>query len=67
MNWGALIGALVRELLKLLPKDAVKAFIDGGLDRLEDHVVKTENKVDDAAVLPLCAKIREIFDIPDND
>ena len=54
-------------ILAQLKPEILKEVIDKGLDVIEDKVAKTPNKIDDAIVLPLCAKIREAFDIPDND
>ncbi len=54
-------------VLEQLNSDVLKKVIDTGLDVVEDKVAQTPNKIDDAIVLPLCKKIREAFDIPDND
>ena len=58
-----MIGALVTALLKLLTPDLVKSGLDKLLDVIEDAVEKSPNKVDDAIVLPLCKKLREILNI----
>ena len=42
-------------------------FIDGGLDWIEDKVEASVNKVDDAAVLPMCNLIRTVLRVPDDD
>ena len=54
-------------LLTLVKKEQAKVLGDKLLDTLEDFVKDTENKVDDAIVLPLILKAREVLDIPDND
>jgi len=46
--------------------EAAKGFIDGVLDKVEDHIAETDNKVDDA-VLPFIQSFRDAFNIPDND
>ena len=62
-----LIAQLVNALLMILNEEVMKKAIDNLLDFIEDFVADTENKVDDALVLPLCRRIRETFDVPDND
>lgn len=57
MNPG-LISALLESLIRLLPKDILKKSIDNLLDYIEDLVTKSNNKWDDAAVLPLIAALR---------
>ena len=54
-------------LLTLVKKEQAKQLGDKLLDTLEDFVKDTENKVDDAIVLPLILKAREILDIPDGN
>lgn len=58
---------LMPALLKLLKPEILKSAIDAMLDKIESAVEGSENKVDDAMVLPLCKVIRESFNIPDND
>jgi hypothetical protein len=62
-----LIAQLVNVLLNILSNDVMKLAVDKMLDFVEDYVTDTTNKVDDALVLPLCRRIRETFDVPDND
>ena len=59
--------AMIELVLMMLSKDVLKKCVDALLDVIEDATSATENKVDDALVLPLCARIREAFNIPDND
>lgn len=37
------------------------------LDKLEEFVVRTDNKIDDAIILPVIKGLRVIWDIPDED
>jgi len=62
-----LISQIINIILTLLPKDKFKELVDALLDKIEDMVANSENKIDDAIVLPLCAKVRELLDVPDND
>lgn len=64
MKFAAQIIALV---LSMLTKEQAKEFVDKMFDFVEDKVNATENKWDDTLILPLIAKAREAFDIPDND
>jgi hypothetical protein len=60
------IQVFVTALIAKLDEEAVKSFIDAGLDKIEDMVEKSETKVDDA-LLPVARQFRAIFDVPDND
>ena len=63
-----ILKALIESLLELLPADKVKEALDKGLDKIENKVKESGNKIDDMIVLPLIKKlIREPFDIKDND
>lgn len=46
--------------------EAVKGWIDGLIDIIEDKIEASENQIDDQA-LPLIRNIREALNIPDND
>jgi len=59
--------SMIELLLMMLSKDVLKKCVDTMLDIVEDATVKTENKVDDALILPLCERIRETFNVPDDD
>jgi hypothetical protein len=50
---------LFGSILKKLPSDIVKKALDKGLDAIEDAVEKSENKVDDALVLPAIKFLRQ--------
>lgn len=58
---------LVSALIIKLDEKTIKAGFDGLLDIIEDAVVKSENTMDDAIVLPICDQIRRALDVPDND
>jgi len=62
-----IIAQIISLILTLLSKEQGKKLIDGLLDTVEDWATNTENKIDDAIILPLCKKAREILDVPDND
>jgi hypothetical protein len=47
--------------------DLKDMFVDAGLDHVEDTVEASENKLDDAVILPLCALVRKVLNVPDND
>ena len=63
----ALLMMLVQSLLESLTPEMLKAAADKLLDFAEDKVADSETKIDDTIVLPICAMIRESFNIPDND
>jgi len=60
-----LFGMLINILLSVLTPELMKDFADMALDFVEERVLGTKSKVDDALVLPVCAMIRKTFDIPD--
>lgn len=60
------ISSLLTNLLKILPKDLMKSFINTGLDMIQDLVVASTNKIDDTIVLPIIKLIRVSFDIPED-
>lgn len=62
-----LITMLISLILQLFTPELLKSFADTVLDWVEDKVLGSASKVDDALVLPLCNMIRSAFDIPDND
>ena len=62
-----IITSILSAILALLSEDKFKAVVDSLLDKVEDLVEKSDNKIDDAIVLPLCKKLRELLDVPDND
>lgn len=62
-----LISNLVKILIGMMNAEVLKKFADMLLDFVEDFVLETGSKTDDAVILPLCAIIRNVFDIPDDD
>ena len=58
---------LLPAMLKLLKPEILKKAVDALLDVIENSVEKSENKIDDIIVLPLCKLIRDTFGIEDND
>ena len=62
-----LIGSLITALLKVLPEDAIKEGLDAFLDKIENAVQKSGNKIDDTIVLPILNIIRKQLNIEDND
>ena len=67
LNYSTTLTNMVTAILSLLDDQTVKEFIDAGFDRIEDLVKASDNKIDDAVVLPMMAKIRQIIGVPDND
>ena len=58
---------LIPLLLGWLTVEQLKKFADMAFDFVEDAVAATDNPYDDAIVLPVIARLREAYDIPDND
>ncbi len=54
---------IIPALLKLLTPDILKKAVDAMLDKIEESVKASENKVDDVLVLPLIKVIRNTFNI----
>lgn len=52
-------------IFSMVTPEVAKKAIDAALDAVEDAVAKSDNKIDDALVLPLITKIREILGVPD--
>lgn len=63
-----LLGAIMESLAEEFPKERIVAAVDRGLDKVENMVEASDNKIDDMIILPLIKKaIREPFGIADND
>lgn len=58
---------LVGEMLVRLKAEDIKAWIDKGLDMLENKIAETPNQTDDAVVLPMIGVLRNALNVPDND
>jgi hypothetical protein len=61
------VQAIIGLVTSYLTKEQLKEFVDMAFDFVEDAVQKSENPYDDAIVLPVIKKLRDAFDIPDND
>ena len=61
------IQQLISALLIKLDPETIKIGADAMLDAIENAVEKSENKFDDAVVLPLAQQLRLAFDVPDED
>jgi hypothetical protein len=59
--------ALIGMFVNLLSPENLRKFADLVLDAIENKVEATENKWDDAVILPMCQTVRDAFNIPDND
>ena len=63
-----ILTTLVSSLLENLPPEDVRKAADIALDKVEEAVMASPNKIDDAIVLPLIQNcIRKPFGIEDND
>lgn len=59
--------SIVTALVAALPDEALKKVADAAIDAAENLIEKTPTHIDDMIVLPLINKVRDVFDIPDND
>ena len=62
-----LLEMLVMLISLMADATLMREFADMVLDWAEDRAVLSENTLDDKIVLPLCQKIRDTFNIEDND
>lgn len=62
-----ILKALIPFILSMLTKEQLKKFADMALDFVEDAVQSSENTIDDVIALPIIKRLRDTFDIPDND
>lgn len=62
-----LVKQILTLILSMLKPEQFKKLVDALLDKIEEIVSDSENKIDDALVLPLCRKARELLDVPDDD
>jgi hypothetical protein len=60
-----IIVMLLKALMTMATEERLKNIADKILDLAENEVLKTANKYDDAIVLPLCAMLRNAFNIKD--
>jgi hypothetical protein len=54
-------------LTTLLPDDLIKELLDDLLDKAEERIADSATPYDDAILLPIIARARQLFDIPDGD
>lgn len=59
--------SVINVLLTLLPKELGKQLLDQAFDWLEDQIADSSTEWDDAVLLPIVKKARDILDIPDQD
>lgn len=62
-----LLQLLITTLMTFFSEDLMKKFADTLLDFVEDKVAGSKSTLDDRLVLPLCARVRQAFNIPDDD
>lgn len=60
-----ILSTLIALIMRNLTPELLKTFADQILDWVENAVEESENKLDDATILPLCNMVRKAFDIPD--
>lgn len=60
-----LLTKFMEVILGMLAGDELKRFADFMLDKVEEFAKKSDTKIDDATVLPLCALLRKVFSVPD--
>ena len=69
--WKVMLPMIVEKvgafLTAVLSPEKLREYGDKILDLIEDLVDSTETEIDDALVEPLVKRIRETFNIPDND
>ena len=63
----ALIQSFWSVVLSMYGEEEVKEIIDAAIDKVEDKIEASENKIDDWMLMPPIKALREYFDIPDND
>lgn len=60
-----MLKALMSIVVKTLSEELLKKLADKIIDFVEDAVIDSDNKIDDAVVLPILKQVREAFDIKD--
>ena len=63
----SVLSALIPIILGLLTPHQLRRFADMAMDFVEDAVQDSTNKVDDIVVLPILQRLRDTFNIPDDD
>ena len=62
-----ILTGLIPIILSLLTPGQLRKFADMAMDFVEDAVQDSTNKIDDVVVLPVLKRLRETFNIPDDD
>jgi len=62
-----IVTQIISTILAILPKEKFKEIVDALFDTLEDKIAKSETKIDDAILIPLINKARELLNVPDDD
>lgn len=62
-----LLQLLFSALMTFCSEEMLKRVADTLLDFVENFVEGTKSPIDDMLILPLCNKVRRVFDIDDND
>ena len=63
----AIVNAMLPTLMALIPDDIMKIALDKLIDSIEDAIVQSETRIDDALVLPILSALRVKLQVPDND
>ena len=63
----SVLNALIPIILGLLTPDQLRRFADMAMDFVEDAVQDSTNKIDDIVVLPILQRLRDTFNMPDDD
>lgn len=56
---------IVGKIIKNLPEEKAKSFIDDLIDIIEKHIERSPGTIDDA-LLPLISFMRRVIDVPDD-
>jgi len=59
--------ALLGIALSFLTTEQLKKFADMAFDFIEDAIQESENQYDDTLILPVIKRLRDAFNIPDDD
>jgi hypothetical protein len=60
-----LLAKLVVMLLSQVERERALQYVDEMIDKTTELCLESDNKIDDAIIIPLLEKVRETFDIPD--
>jgi len=62
-----IVKKILELVLSLLPEDKVKELLDVTFDAWEKKIVDSPAQWDDAVILPLIRKARQMLNVPDDD